>query len=85
MTHEILAFFDDRFGSVPKFIRLLIEVLKALCAALAQRFTVFLSRQQRGDQSADGPDPQAYEQEEEFAVIVGSHALTLSLVTPAPI
>ena len=55
MTHKILAFFDDSFGSFPKFFRLLIQVLKALCAALAQRLTVFLSRQQRGDQPADGP------------------------------
>jgi len=75
MTQKVFASFDDSFGSVPKLIRLFIQVLKALFAALAKRFTIFLSRQQRDDQPADGPEPQAYEQEEQFAVIVDSHAL----------
>ena len=55
MTHKFLSFFDDSFGSLPKFFPLLIQVIEGLTAALTKGFPRLLARKQRGHQPTDGP------------------------------
>jgi hypothetical protein len=53
-----LPFSDDLFGRFPKLVRLLIQILKALGAALAQPIPVLFACEKGGDQSTDDPETQ---------------------------
>ena len=55
MTHKFLSFFDDSFGGLAQLLRLLIQVVDSLPAALGKRFPRFFAREQRGHQPTDGP------------------------------
>jgi hypothetical protein len=58
LTQHLFAFSDDLFGRFPKLVRLLIQILKALGAALAQPIPVLFAREKGGDQSTDDPETQ---------------------------
>jgi len=55
MTHKFLSFFDDSFGGLPKFLRLLIQLIEGLTTAFPRQFPRFFAREQREHQPTDGP------------------------------
>jgi hypothetical protein len=49
LTQHLFAFSDDPFGRFPELVRLLIQILKAFCAALAKHIPGLFAREKGRD------------------------------------